>query len=153
MTLRWDEEIKRWRVGTNRGDDIRARFVILACGVLNMPKLPGIPGDRRRSRARSFTPLAGTMSTRAAATQNPVLDKLADKRVAIVGTGATAIQAVPYLAKYAKHLYVVQRTPSSVDERPNPPTDPEWAKIAASRLAEGAAGELPSRGDGIPQAG
>jgi cation diffusion facilitator CzcD-associated flavoprotein CzcO len=43
-SLRWDEEIKRWRVGTNRGDDIRARFVILACGVLSMPKLPGIPG-------------------------------------------------------------------------------------------------------------
>jgi cyclohexanone monooxygenase len=57
-----------------------------------------------------------------------VLDKLADKRVAIVGTGASAIQAVPYLGRYAKHLYVVQRTPSSVDERPNPPTSPEWVK-------------------------
>ena len=60
--------------------------------------------------------------------RSPVLDKLADKRVAILGTGATAIQAVPYLAKYAKQLYVLQRTPSSVDERPNPPTDPEWAE-------------------------
>ena len=57
-----------------------------------------------------------------------MLDKLADKRVAIIGTGATAIQAVPYLGKYAKQLYVIQRTPSSVDERPNPPTDPEWVK-------------------------
>ena len=74
-----------------------------------------------------------------------MLDKLADKRVAIVGTGATAIQAVPYLGQYAKQLYVLQRTPSSVDERPNPPTDPEWVKIAAARLAEGAAGELPPR--------
>ena len=61
-------------------------------------------------------------------TQSPVLDKLADKRVAIIGTGATAIQAVPYLARYAKQLYVLQRTPSSVDERPNPPTDPDWVK-------------------------
>jgi cation diffusion facilitator CzcD-associated flavoprotein CzcO len=60
--------------------------------------------------------------------QNPVLDKLADKRVGIVGTGATAIQAVPYLGKYAKQLYVLQRTPSTVDERDNPPTDPEWVK-------------------------
>src|SRR3546814_19601848 len=60
--------------------------------------------------------------------RSPVLDQLADKRVAIVGTGATAIQAVPYLGKYAKQLYVVQRTPSSIDERPNPPTDTAWAK-------------------------
>jgi cation diffusion facilitator CzcD-associated flavoprotein CzcO len=57
----------------------------------------------------------------------PVLDKLADKRVAIIGTGATAIQAIPHLGRYAKHLYVLQRTPSIVDERPNPPTDPQWA--------------------------
>jgi cation diffusion facilitator CzcD-associated flavoprotein CzcO len=60
--------------------------------------------------------------------QNPVLDKLADKRVAIIGTGATAIQAVPHLGKHAQQLYVVQRTPSSVDERPNPPTDPQWVR-------------------------
>ena len=63
---------------------------------------------------------------------NPVLDKLADKRVAIIGTGATAIQAVPYLGEYAKQLYVLQRTPSSVDERANPPTDPEWVKTSLS---------------------
>src|SRR3974390_524087 len=42
--LRWDESIKRWRLATNRGDDIRARFVVLAGGPLNKPKLPGIPG-------------------------------------------------------------------------------------------------------------
>ena len=54
--------------------------------------------------------------------------KLGDKRVAIIGTGATAIQAVPYLGEYAKHLYVLQRTPCIVDERPNPPTDEKWVK-------------------------
>ncbi len=43
-SLKWDEEIKRWRVRTHQGDDIRARFVILANGLLNIPKLPGIPG-------------------------------------------------------------------------------------------------------------
>ncbi|RYG60297.1 NAD(P)/FAD-dependent oxidoreductase, partial [bacterium] len=52
----------------------------------------------------------------------------ADKRVAIIGTGATSIQIVPYLGRYAKELYVAQRTPPSVDERPNPPTDLEWAQ-------------------------
>ena len=60
--------------------------------------------------------------------ENPVLDKLKDKRVAIVGTGATAIQAVPFLAQYAKQLYVVQRTPSCVDTRPNPLDRRGWLK-------------------------
>ncbi len=55
------------------------------------------------------------------------------KTVGIIGTGATAIQAVPYLARYAKQLYVLQRTPSSVDERPNPPTDPDWVKTLQPR--------------------
>jgi cation diffusion facilitator CzcD-associated flavoprotein CzcO len=126
-TLRWDEKIKRWRVGTNRGDDIRARHVIMACGVLNMPKLPAVPGIDK-FRGKIFHTARWDYGYTGGSYRKPVLDKLADKRVAIVGTGATAIQAVPHLAKYAKHLYVVQRTPSSVDERPNPPTDPTWAK-------------------------
>ena len=126
-TLRWDEEIKRWRVRTNRGDDIRARFVILASGVMNMPKLPGIPGIDK-FQGKMFHTARWDYDYTGGTYRNPVLDKLTDKRVAIVGTGATAIQAVPYLGKYAKHLYVVQRTPSSVDERPNPPTDREWVK-------------------------
>jgi cation diffusion facilitator CzcD-associated flavoprotein CzcO len=125
--LRWDESIKRWHVATNRGDDIRARFVILACGVLNMPKLPRIPGIGQ-FKGKIFHTARWDYGYTGGSYRNPVLDKLADKRVAIVGTGATAIQAVPHLAKYAKQLYVVQRTPSSVDERPNPPTDPEWAQ-------------------------
>ena len=126
-SLRWDESLKRWRVGTNRGDDIRARFVILACGVLNMPKLPGIPGiDQFKGKA--FHTARWDYEYTGGSYRNPALDKLADKRVAIVGTGATAIQAVPHLGKYAKHLYVIQRTPSSVDERPNPSTDRDWAK-------------------------
>jgi len=124
-TLRWDEKIKRWRVGTNRGDDIRARFVILACGVLNMPKLPGIDGIDK-FRGKVFHTARWDYGYTGGSYQQPVLDKLRDERVAIVGTGASAIQAVPYLGKYAKQLYVIQRTPSSVDERPNPPRDPGW---------------------------
>jgi len=126
-TLRWDESLKRWRVGTNRGDDIRARFVVLACGVLNMPKLPGTPGIDQFA-GKIFHTARWDYGYTGGSHSNPVLDKLAQKRVAIVGTGATAIQAVPHLAKYAKHLYVVQRTPSSVDERPNPPTNTDWVK-------------------------
>jgi cation diffusion facilitator CzcD-associated flavoprotein CzcO len=126
-TLRWDEDLKRWHVGTNRGDDIRARFVILACGVLNMPKLPRIPGIDQ-FKGKIFHTARWDYGYTGGSYRNPVLDRLGDKRVAIVGTGATAIQAVPHLGKYARQLYVVQRTPSSVDERPNPPTDPDWAQ-------------------------
>ena len=126
-SLRWDETLERWRVGTNRGDDIRARFVILACGVLNMPKLPGIPGIEQ-FKGKAFHTARWDYDYTGGSYRNPALDKLADKRVAIVGTGATAIQAIPNLGKYAKHLYVIQRTPSSVDERPNPPTDRDWAQ-------------------------
>ncbi len=126
-SLNWDESIKRWRVGTNRGDEIRARFVVMACGVLNMPKLPGIKGIDA-FKGKMFHTSRWEYDYTGGTSKSPVLDKLADKRVAIIGTGATAIQAVPHLAKYAKQLYVLQRTPSSVDERPNPPTDPDWAK-------------------------
>ena len=66
-----------------------------------------------------------------------MLSKLADKAVAIIGTGATAIQVVPYLGKYAKQLYVIQRTPSSVDERNNTPTDTQWVEVTETRLAKG----------------
>jgi cation diffusion facilitator CzcD-associated flavoprotein CzcO len=130
-SLRWDEKLNRWRVGTNRGDDIRARFVIVACGVLNMPKLPSIPGIDK-FKGKIFHSARWDYQYTGGSYGSPVLDKLADKRVAIVGTGATAIQAVPHLGKYAEQLYVVQRTPSSVDERPNPPTNPEWVKSLES---------------------
>jgi len=126
-SLRWDEARKRWQVRTNRGDEIHARFVIMACGVLNMPKLPGIEGIDR-FQGKMFHSSRWDYDYTGGTAANPVLDKLGDKRVAIIGTGATAIQAVPYLANHAKQLYVLQRTPSSVDERPNPLTDPAWAK-------------------------
>jgi cation diffusion facilitator CzcD-associated flavoprotein CzcO len=125
--LNWDESIKRWRVSTSRDDDIRARFVIMAGGTLSTPKFPDVPGIHSFQGYKFHTSRWDYEYT-GGEWNNPVLDKLADKRVAILGTGATAIQAVPYLGKYAKQLYVLQRTPSSVDHRPNPPTDPEWAK-------------------------
>ncbi len=56
------------------------------------------------------------------------LNKLKDKVVGIIGTGATAVQCVPHLGAGAKHLYVFQRTPSSIDVRNNRPTDPQWVK-------------------------
>ncbi|HMO67497.1 MAG TPA: NAD(P)/FAD-dependent oxidoreductase, partial [Novosphingobium sp.] len=124
--LRWDETLKRWCIATNRGDTIRARFVVVASGVLNMPKLPGIPGIDK-FKGKMFHTARWDYDYTGGSYGNPVLDRLADKKVAIVGTGATAIQAVPYLGRHAGHLYVLQRTPSNVDERPNPKTDPDWA--------------------------
>ena len=124
--LNWDESIKRWRISTDRDDDIRARFVMMCGGTLSTPKFPAVPGIHR-FKGKMFHTSRWDFDYTGGGWGEPVLDKLADKRVAILGTGATSIQAVPYLGKYAKELYVIQRTPSSVDERPNPPTDPDWA--------------------------
>lgn len=129
-SMRWDDAIQRWRITTHRDDDLRPRFVIMAAGPLNRPKLPGVPG-LKTFQGRMFHSARWDYSYTGGSPENPVLDKLADKRVAIVGTGASAIQIVPYLGRYAKQLYVVQRTPSSVDARHNTPTDPEWVKTLA----------------------
>ena len=125
--LKWDEAIKRWRITTNRDDDIRARFVVMANGLLNIPKLPGIPGIHE-FKGKMFHTARWDYGYTGGEQENPVLDRLADKRVAIVGTGATAVQAIPFLGKHVKQLYVLQRTASTVDERRNTPTDPEWVK-------------------------
>jgi cyclohexanone monooxygenase len=124
--LRWDDEIHRWRIRTNRDDDIRARFVVLASGPFHRPKLPGIPGLQDFKGHAFHSSRWDYDYTGGDTTGN--LHKLADKKVAVIGTGATAIQIVPFLARDAGHLYVFQRTPSTVDERNNVPTDPEWVK-------------------------
>jgi len=123
--LRWDDDADRWLVSTDRGDTIRARFVSLASGPLNRPKLPGIPGIRDFKGHTFHTSRWDYDYTGGAAEGG--LDKLADKRIAVIGTGATAVQCVPHLAAAAQHLYVCQRTPSSIDVRDNRPTNPEWA--------------------------
>lgn len=124
--LIWDGTIDRWRITTNRGDDIRARFVVMASGPFNKPKLPGIPGLRDFA-GRSFHSSRWDYDY-TGGDYTGGLDKLADKTVALIGTGATGVQLVPFLGRYAKHLYVFQRTPSTVDARNNTATDPEWVK-------------------------
>jgi cyclohexanone monooxygenase len=124
--LSWDAEAARWLVSTNREDRIRARFVVVAPGILNRPKLPGIPGIEDFEGHSFHTSRWDYDYT--GGDQNGNLHGLEDKRVAIIGTGATAVQCVPHLGRYAKHLYVFQRTPSSVGRRGNSPTDPEWVQ-------------------------
>ena len=124
--LRWDESIERWIVSTNRGDAIKARFVSMANGPLHRPKLPGIPGVRD-FKGHTFHTSRWDYDYTGGGPDGG-LDKLADKKIAIIGTGATAIQCVPFLGEAAEHLYVFQRTPSTVDVRGNTPTDPAWAE-------------------------
>jgi cyclohexanone monooxygenase len=123
--LRWDESVRRWRISTNRGDDIRARFVVMTNGSFNRPKLPGIAGIKDFKGHQFHSSRWDYDYTGGDASGG--LDKLADKRVALVGTGATGVQLLPHLGRDAKHLFVFQRTPSSVDVRGNKPTDPQWA--------------------------
>jgi cyclohexanone monooxygenase len=123
--LRWDDEALRWTVSTNRGDCMRARFVCMANGPLHRAKLPGIPGIASFKGHAFHTSRWDYAYT--GGTSDGDLTNLRDKRVGIIGTGATAVQCVPHLGEWAKELYVFQRTPSSIDVRANRPTDPEWA--------------------------
>jgi cation diffusion facilitator CzcD-associated flavoprotein CzcO len=124
--LTWSDDECRWIVTTNRDDKMSARFVVMSNGPLNRPKLPGIPGIDS-FKGHTFHTSRWDYGYTGGDT-NGNLHKLGDKRIAVIGTGATAVQCVPFLAKYAKELYVFQRTPSSIDERGNRPTDPEWVK-------------------------
>jgi cation diffusion facilitator CzcD-associated flavoprotein CzcO len=123
--LRWDEAAKRWIVSTTRGDRFTAQYVAMANGPLSRPKLPGIPGINEFEGHTFHTSRWDYRYTGGDSTGG--LTGLKDKRVGIIGTGATAIQCVPHLGEWAKQLYVFQRTPSSVDVRNNAETDPAWA--------------------------
>ena len=123
--MEWDEDALRWILHTNRGDRMKARFVIMSNGPLNRPKLPGIEGIESFEGHSFHTSRWDYGYT--GGDSNGNLTRLKDKRVGIIGTGATAVQCVPHLGKAAKELHVFQRTPSSIDVRGNKPTDPEWA--------------------------
>ena len=125
-SLRWNDAESRWTIHTDRDDIINARFVIMSSGPLNRPKLPGIPGIESFKGHTFHTSRWDYEYTGGDSTGN--LHKLGDQRVGIIGTGATAIQCVSHLGQHAQQLYVFQRTPSSIDERGNKPTDPAWAK-------------------------
>ncbi|MDP3854445.1 NAD(P)/FAD-dependent oxidoreductase [Phenylobacterium sp.] len=123
--LAWDEAKSRWVISTNRGDRFTADFIGLGTGPLHVPKLPGIPGIES-FKGHSFHTSRWDYDYTGGDPKGGLMTKLADKRVAIIGTGATSVQAVPHLARACKELLVIQRTPSSIDVRANQPIDPEW---------------------------
>jgi cation diffusion facilitator CzcD-associated flavoprotein CzcO len=134
--LRWDDDRSRWVISTNRGDEFTAQFLGMGTGPLHVPKLPGIPGIETFEGHSFHTSRWDYGYTGgdpvSCSTSGHAMDKLADKRVGIIGTGATAVQCIPYLAQACKELYVFQRTPSSVDVRANKPTDPDWFATIAT---------------------
>ena len=129
--IRWLEDEARWLITTDRDDALRARYVVMSNGPLNRPKLPALQGIEA-FKGHTFHTSRWDYDYTGGGPEGG-LDKLSDKRVGIIGTGATAIQSVPHLGQWAKELYVFQRTPSSVDERGNAPTD----SVLASSLKAG----------------
>jgi cyclohexanone monooxygenase len=123
--LAWDETEGLWTVRTDRGDGFRTRYVAMANGPLSRPKLPGIPGIDAFEGHTFHTSRWDYRYTGGDSHGN--LTGLRDKRVGVIGTGATAVQCIPHLGEAARRLYVFQRTPSSVDVRNNARTDPAWA--------------------------
>jgi cation diffusion facilitator CzcD-associated flavoprotein CzcO len=123
--LSWDESKQQWIIETDRNDKMRARYVAMANGPLSRPKLPGIPGINDYKGHTFHTSRWDYNYTGGDSYGN--LTGLQNKRVGIIGTGATAVQCIPHLGQWAKELYVFQRTPSSIDVRNNGETDPQWA--------------------------
>ena len=118
----WHEEEEMWYLTTDRGDHMKARFVICANGTLSKPKLSKIKG-MESFKGHSFHTSRWDYDY-----TKEDLSGLEDKVVGIIGTGATAVQAIPGLGASSKELYVFQRTPSSIDIRDDWPTDPNWAR-------------------------
>ena len=123
--ITWDEDISRYIVNTDRGDTIRARFLAMGPGPLHRPKLPGIPGIHDFA-GHAFHTSRWDYDYTGGDPTGALMEKLDDKRVGIIGTGATSVQCIPHLSRAAKDLFVFQRTPSAIDTRNNHPIDKEW---------------------------
>ena len=129
--LQWNAAGAHWIIRTNRGDVFTAQFIGIGTGPLHVPKLPGIPGIQS-FKGHSFHTSRWDYSYTGGDRFGAPMTQLADKRVGIVGTGATSVQCVPHLARACQELFVFQRTPSSVDVRANGPIDPVWFSSIAT---------------------
>ncbi len=134
--LQWQDEQSRWLIRTNRGDSFTAQFVAMGTGPLSVAQLPGIPGIET-FQGHSFHTSRWDYEFSGGDGDGAPLDKLADKRVAVIGTGATAVQCVPQLARDSKELLVFQRTPSAIAVRNNHPIDPQWFEQMVGDMGPG----------------
>ena len=123
-SLVWDDDAHRWDITTQRGDRIRTQFFVAAGGLMHKAKLPGIAGIDDFTGKAFHTTRWDYEYTGGSPTEP--MDRLADKVVGIIGTGATSVQIVPQLARSAKEVYVFQRTPSAVGVRAQQQIDEEW---------------------------
>jgi cation diffusion facilitator CzcD-associated flavoprotein CzcO len=122
----WDDDAGRWMVRTDRGDELSCRYYVLAVGILNLMKLPAIPGMDDFG-GRAFHTARWDYGYTGGGPGEPLTD-LGDKAVALIGTGASGLQCLAPLAESAKHVYVFQRTPSAIGVRGNRLTDPAFAE-------------------------
>jgi len=123
--LEWHGDSSRWIIRTNRGDEMRAKYLAMGTGPLHRAKLPGIPGIESFA-GHSFHTSRWDYDFTGGSPKGELMAGLTDKRVGIIGTGATAVQCIPHLAAAAGDLFIFQRTPSSIDVRNNSDTDPDW---------------------------
>lgn len=123
--MTWDQAASLWIVETNRGDRLTTKYIALGVGHLNEPKLPRIPGMELFAGC-SFHTTRWDYNYTGGNSQGAPMVKLKDKRVGIIGTGATGVQCIPPLARDAREVFVFQRTPSAINERLNSPIDPTW---------------------------
>ncbi len=133
--LEWDACGCRWVVRTNRGDEFTARVSPAWASGRDRRTWPKPPEDPRHPRpveGHAFHTSRWDYAYTGGDPDGAPMDRLADKRVAIIGTGATSVQCVPHLAGACRELFVFQRTPSSVDVRDNRPIDPEWFTTMAT---------------------
>ena len=134
----WDDDAKRWHVRTDRGEDITCKAYVMATGCLSVPKVPDIEGHDRFRGDVYFTsrwPHEGVDFT--------------GKRVAVIGTGSSAIQSIPLIAAQAAQLTVFQRTPNfSIPAYNGPAHEERLARIADDAAAYRAEAKL--SGGGVP---
>lgn len=154
----WSEEESRWIVRTDRGDTVRSTYLVLAPGLLNLLKMPAIEG-LEDFEGGTFHSGRWRYDLTGGSDLDPVMSKLAGKNVGVIGIGGSAIQAIPQLAKHAKHVFAFQRTPSAIGVRNNQVTDsdfvaslkPGWQKermLNFSVIMSGAEAELDMVADG-----
>jgi cation diffusion facilitator CzcD-associated flavoprotein CzcO len=116
----WDERRSVWRVQTKSGDSYTARFLVFGTGPLSQPSFPEIRGQER-FRGRAFHSQRWDHNY-----------ELNGKRVAVIGTGASAIQFVPQIQPKVQRLHLFQRTPPWIMPKPDVAIAPSLQKVFAA---------------------